>query len=84
VYESPTWRTWPEAARVVFYRPFLRRTVRLALLVGSILFLINHFDEVIRGTATPLTYGKGFATCLVPFCVSNYGILIGTRRRQRP
>ena len=81
--ESPTWQSWREASRVVFYPPFLRRTVRAALIVGSILFLINHFDEVVRGKATALTYWKGLATCLVPFCVSNYGILVGTKRTSK-
>jgi hypothetical protein len=78
----PTWTTWREALAVVRYRPHLRKTVRAALLVGTILFSINQLDVVVRHKATFGTYLKSSLTYLVPFCVSNYGILIATRRKQ--
>jgi hypothetical protein len=76
----PVWTRWTEIPRVVFHPPYLRRTIRIALLVGSVLFAINHLDEVIRGQASPVTWIKGAFTCLVPFCVSNTGVLIAARR----
>lgn len=78
----PTWTNWREAARVVTYRPHLRKTVLVALLVGSIIFSINHLDVVLRGGASASTWLKGALTYLVPFCVSNYGILVATRRKS--
>lgn len=80
--DQPMWESWRQIPRVVVHPPFLKKTIRIALLVGAILFGINHFDEVLAGTAKPLTYWKGLATCLVPFCVSNYGILVATRARH--
>jgi hypothetical protein len=80
----PSWSTWREALRVVRYRPHLRRTVSIALLVGSILFLINQLDVVIRGKATAFVWFKTGLTYAVPFCVSNYGILVATHRRKSP
>lgn len=62
------------------YRPHLRRTIRAALVVGSVIFAINQLDVVLRHQATLGTYVKGALTYLVPFCVSNYGILVATRR----
>jgi hypothetical protein len=76
----PTWDQWPEIGRVVFYPPYLKKTARLALIVGSILFAINHLDEVLRGQATYAVWIKGAITYLVPFCVANLGVLIATRR----
>ena len=78
----PTWTTFREAIRVVFYQPFLQKTIRTAVAVGFVLFSINHLDEVIRGQATTATWIKGGLTCLVPFCVANWGILIATRRSR--
>lgn len=66
---------------MVLHPPFLKKTVKMALGVGAVLFVINHSDAVIRGNAGPATYAKGLLTCLVPFCVANWGVLVGRRRR---
>jgi len=79
----PTWSTWREALVVVRYRPHLLKTVRVALIVGTIIFSINQLDVVLRGKATAVTYMKSALTYLVPFCVSNYGILVATHRRTQ-
>lgn len=78
----PTWSSWPEAGRVVLHPPFLKKTARTALIVGSILFAINHLDVVLRGQATTAVWVKGAATYLVPFCVANLGVLVATRRES--
>jgi len=48
----PTWTQWDETFRVIFYPPFFKKTVQIALVVGTVLFAINHPDEVIHGRAT--------------------------------
>ncbi|MFN2615268.1 MAG: nitrate/nitrite transporter NrtS [Actinomycetota bacterium] len=78
----PTWATWREALVVVRYRPHLLKTFRIAMIVGTIIFSINQLDIVIRHKATTSTYLKGALTYLVPFCVSNYGILVASHRRK--
>jgi len=78
--EAPTWSTWSEAPAVVVHPPHLRRTVTLALIVGTLLFTINQLDVVLRGDATAVVWLKVGLTYLVPFCVSNAGILIASRR----
>lgn len=55
--------------------------MRIALLVGTILFVVNHLDVVLAGKATTGLWIKVGLTYLVPFCVSNWGILVATRRR---
>jgi hypothetical protein len=81
---APTWTKWHETFRVIFYPPFLKKTVQIALAVGAVLFAINHLDEVIQGRATRAVWIKGAVTFLVPFCVSNLGVLVASRRRNVP
>jgi|SRR5579863_5267574 len=77
-----TWTSWREALRVVGHRPHLKRTTAIAVSVGCILFGINQLDVVLRGQATAAVWAKGALTFLVPFCVSNIGVLVGTRRKS--
>jgi Na+-driven multidrug efflux pump len=57
----------------------LKRTIRIALVVGTILTLINQADVILRGQATALTAVKVGMNFVVPFVVSNLGVLTGTR-----
>ena len=56
-----------DALRIVFRREYLRRTVRIALVVGTILTLINQLDVFINGTETTLTWIKTGLNFCVPF-----------------
>jgi hypothetical protein len=79
--ESPaTWSTWREALSIVFFPSNLKKTIRIALIVGIILFTINQLDVVLKGKATPFVWFKIGLTFVVPFCVSNLGILVATKR----
>ncbi len=80
-HEPPTWTTLHEALRVVAHRPHLARTVVTALVVGTLLFAINQLDVVVRGDATTAVWIKSAVTYLVPFGVSNVGVLIASHRR---
>ena len=64
---------------VMFRANNLRRTLAVALLVGTVLVAINQLDIVIAGRATPGTWLKIALTYLVPFFVANYGLLVGAR-----
>ena len=66
---------------MVLYRPHLRRTVAIALIVGTVLFCINQLDVVLRGDATAVVWVKAASTYVVPFCVSSAGVLVASRRR---
>ena len=80
--ERPSWTTPRQALSVIAHRPHLGATVRIALTVGTVLFVINQLDVVIRGDATAVTWLKSVVTYLVPFVVSNLGILTATRVPQ--
>src|SRR5207248_9872769 len=77
-----TWETPGEALRVLAQPVYLRRTTSIALVVGTVLFSINQLDVVLRGNATATVWIKSAVTYLVPFCVSNAGILVATHRKR--
>jgi hypothetical protein len=64
---------------VVLHPQHLRRTLGVAVVVGTILFSINQLDVVVSGGLTARVMAKIALTYLVPFCVSNYGLLVGRR-----
>jgi hypothetical protein len=68
-----------EALRICFRREHLRRTLRIALVVGTILTLINQLDVILKGDAVTLTWIKAGLNYCVPFIVSNLGLLAGKR-----
>ena len=78
--DAPAWGTPAVALTVVLRREHLRATIRIALIVGTALFAINQLDVVLRGDATAATWVKVAVTYVVPFIVSNLGILTATRR----
>ena len=75
-----------EALRICFRREHLRKTVKIALVVGTVLTLINQLDVIVKGDATTITWVKSGLNYCVPFIVSNLGLLAGKRaeaERQR-
>lgn len=65
----------------LLYAPIVRRALRVALLVGTVLFFINQSDVVLRGELTLLVVAKICLTYLVPFSVSTYSALAANRLR---
>ena len=63
----------------MLYRPVLRRAVYLALVVGTILTIINQGDVLLAGEITPLVIAKIFLTYLVPYSVSTFSVLSANR-----
>jgi hypothetical protein len=68
-----------DALSVILQPQHLRRTITIALVVGTILTAINHADVIARGDASSATVAKAALNYLVPFIVSNLGLLVGTR-----
>jgi len=66
-----------ESALRTFLKNFFRqetvlRAIKVALVVGPVLIIINHHDTLLNLEFTPPLYFKIFLTFLVPFCVSAY------------
>jgi hypothetical protein len=72
------------ALRIILEPQHLRRTLTIALVVGTVLTAINQADVIARGDATATTLVKAVLNYLVPFIVSNLGLLVGTRDERSP
>jgi hypothetical protein len=73
---NATWSTPAEAMRLWFAPATLRKTIKIALVVGAILSTIN----IALQLPTPVRIVLNF---LVPFCVSSIGVLSATRSTDR-
>lgn len=62
----------------------LRRTGRIALVVGVVLTGINQADVLIGGRATAITFVKVPLNFAVPLIVSSLGLLAGRRAHAAP
>jgi len=62
------------------HRPMLRRSLIVALVVGTLLTLLNQGDIIIAGSWKGALYWKVPLTYCVPFCVATYGALTNIRR----
>lgn len=65
----------------ISYPPVRDRAVRVALVVGAVLFAINQLDVVLRGEVTPVVAAKILLTFAVPYTVSTYSALQVNRLR---
>lgn len=63
------------------FRPLLRRSSLIALVVGSVLVAINQGDLLWTGRAEPALRWKVPLTYLVPFVVATWGGLVNSRTR---
>jgi hypothetical protein len=68
-----------EACAFCLQRHNLRRTLRIALVVGVVLTLINQGGVIFAGHATATTWVRCALNFVVPFLVSNAGLLSGRR-----
>jgi len=62
------------------HRPMLRRSLIVAVVVGTILTLLNQGDVLFSGDIPGSLYWKVPLTYCVPFFVATYGALTNSRR----
>ena len=77
-----TWRTAGEAVRLACRPSTLRRTIFIAVVVGTLLSVVNQADVVAGGDADTTTWMRIAVNYLVPFCVSTAGFLSACRLRD--
>ena len=73
--------TPPAIPQMVFGDGTPRRALITALIVGTILTLINHGDYIIQGSWPPVA--KILLTYCVPYCVTTWGAVIGKRAQWK-
>jgi len=72
-----------EALAYCLRRKHLRRTTRIAFVVGLLLTAINQGAVILGGDASTLTWVRSAANFLIPFVVSNLGLLSGRGATSR-
>ena len=77
----PSWTTWREAFVVVRQPAHLKKTITIAVVIGSIFVAVNQLPLILSGHADGVVFAKALLTYLTPLCVSNYSILVATRNR---
>ena len=65
----------------ILYPPVRDRALRVAAVVGIVLFAINQLDVVLRGEITLVVAAKIMLTFAVPYAVSTYSALQVNRLR---
>jgi hypothetical protein len=78
---APTWSTLRELVQVALAPHHLKRTICVALIVGTVFFAMNQLGVILGGHANPVVWIKAALTYLTPLLVSNFGLLSATRRR---
>ncbi len=73
--------TDPSFLDIALDRSVVARSTRIALLVGTIIALINHGDKLFTGQIDAMTAFKIGLTYLVPYCVSTYSSVSAVRDR---
>ena len=62
--------------------PILKRSLRVAILVGTVLTLLNQGDSLIMGRVNDSLIWKIPLTYCVPFVVATYGALANNRTKS--
>jgi hypothetical protein len=75
-----SWQNRREAVAVILSPHNLRRTVCIALSVGTVFFTMNQLGIILAGHAGTIVWLKAALTYLTPLIVSNFGVLSATRR----
>jgi thiamine transporter ThiT len=57
---------------IAFERSVIDRAIKMAVVVGTILGVIKHWDAIVSGHFTAKTLAQVGLTYLVPYCVSTF------------
>ncbi|MDA8358275.1 MAG: nitrate/nitrite transporter NrtS [Actinomycetota bacterium] len=76
----PSWRTPVEALAVCLHRPNRRRVGAIAVVIGTLLVVINQGGVLVSGHTSWVVWVRVALDYVVPTCVSTMGVLAGTRR----
>ena len=67
---------------IAFEASVRKRALKVALIVGSILAVINHGDVVLSGQSTLTVWIKICLTFLVPYCVATFASVQAIRQQR--
>ena len=77
-----TWSTRGELMGVITAPANVKRTVTIALVIGTLFVTMNQLEPILSGRASFIVWLKVGLTYVTPLIVSNLGILSATHRRS--
>ena len=78
----PAWSSPLDACRLILSGVTFRTCVRVAIVVGTILTVVNQGSVIVSGDASAVTWARVGINYLVPFVVSSVGYLAPFRCRS--
>ncbi len=75
---------WRQRLAPALSRQVVRKSIIAAVLVGSLLILLNQGDLLFSGQITGRVLIKSFITPLIPFCVTMLGAILNSGSSTRP
>jgi hypothetical protein len=66
-------RSMKEFLSALVNREYRLVALKVALFVGSLLFMINHGPALLKGEMTPTRWASGILTYIVPYVVNIHG-----------
>ena len=60
----------------------VKRAARVALTIGTVLAVINHYDELLVGSLTTKVATQILLSYILPYLVSTHGQVVGKRTKQ--
>lgn len=73
----------PGFRQIAFSGPVVKRAIRVALVVGIVLAIINHGDRLLQGVPEWGLVFKVLLTFCVPYSVSTYSSVLAVRHCAR-
>ncbi len=70
-----------ELGSALFDRTLMPTGLKVAAVVGSILFVLNHGSALIQGKMTKARWVSGLVTYIVPYCVNIHGQYMSRHRK---
>lgn len=67
--------------RIATEKSVMKRATRIALIVGTVIAVINHGDRMMAGAMDLTAWFKCLLTFLVPYSVSTYSSVMAVRDR---
>jgi hypothetical protein len=79
--EAPSgrWHSVLVRLRLIAQPPIVRKALRAAGVVGTVLVGLHHGDEILSGHVTQRVLMKALLTPLIPFCVTLLGAFLHSR-----
>ncbi|MFN0090040.1 MAG: nitrate/nitrite transporter NrtS [Acidimicrobiales bacterium] len=78
----PAWSTVADAAKLILRGVTFHTASRVALVVGTLLSLVNQGSVIAAGNANAVTGARVAVNYLVPFTVASIGYLSPFRQRR--